>query len=194
MRRSDWLGGLYEETGLFEGPSARWPAWRSRLMAGELVAEALGPIGALTMWGAFARALGDDAVRAAYGPAWPRAVQPGECVYVYREAGAADWLGWGSLRPSVADGVVWLALGVWPAWQGAGWCHRIRTHLLGIAEERWPSMVPIVAILQSNQRHRDRWERWIREGVLPGWVACGHWTAPAPPVVFFAYRPALSVP
>lgn len=152
----------------------------------QLVVHILGP-SALSVWGAFAHVIGDEVTRAAYGPLWPRAAEPTEVVYGYREEGAVEWLGWGSLRPSVADGVVWLALGVWPSWQGSGWCHRIRDHLLSAARGRWPRLVPMIAVLTTNERHRARWARWLRDGTVRGWTECGQWVHPAPSAVFFAY-------
>jgi hypothetical protein len=166
MVLSDLLGGLYEETGLFEGPSILWPA---------VATEVRDPS---PMWAEFAEAVGPEVLRRAYGWDRPRAAAPGERVWVFRDPDGRP-VAWSSVRPDPTIPVAWLALGVWPAYQRQGWADRVRAWTAAQALRDWPWV--LVEIRRENTEHLRRW----LERPPEGWIWVGSLDVPSPGSIFF---------
>jgi len=158
------------------------------------VPRKLSSAGAEALWRAFGETIGLEALRAAYGPYWPRPAMPDEMVLVFEAAvrwdrscqqpGASDPMAWGSARPDPVDPVVWIATGVWPQYQRAGLVGRIRDALMARARARWPERLLMASVLKSNTPHLER----LRRQTPSGWREVGYRDVPAPGEVFFAFQ------
>lgn len=170
MNPSDYLGGVYEETGLFTGVSALWsPYMRVR----ELHADS---DACFVYWHAFGDAIGLDRLREAYGDYWPRRPTPGEQVFAFSDPETGGEIGWASLRRDPVDNFARLALGVWPRFQGKGWAHKIREWTFQAALDRWNVDGCTLEVLWTNDDHL---RRQLERALLGApWQVGGHMDCP----------------
>ena len=113
-------------------------------------------------WRAFGQAIGIDALRRAYGPAWPRAVAPGEAVW--RVLDGWETAAWLSIRVDPVEPWAWYAAGVWPAWQRRGIVHELRAWSLTWLRA-WPDLRGLlIEVLDTNAGYQQALRREVDRG------------------------------
>jgi hypothetical protein len=152
---SQLVGGLYEQTGLFEGPAVYWRDYLSYLRGeapfrgGDMIIRPV--LDPYALYREFGAAIGLEALRAAYGAHWPRAAVLGEEVWEFEDDGR---IGWGSVIYDGTEQVAWLSLGIWPGAQGQKARQRICDWLRDQAFRHTPAQAVMMKVLHSNARYR----------------------------------------
>ncbi len=126
---------------------------------------------AYRMWQEYGEAIGQEALRAAYGDYWPRRQVYREEIFVFRQA--QERIAWCSLRPDPVDPLVWFTAGVWPAWQDRAVVQEVRAWAINLALQWWPQATGLaMEILDTNLAYAVSMRARIEKGTVP-WRAAG---------------------
>jgi hypothetical protein len=143
-----------------------------------LVVRELSPSAASAMWADYEKAIGQVALRDAYGPEWPRPAIAGERLFEFRDPDGQR-VGWGSLLHDQAERLAWHSHGIWPAYQDQRRTRDVSRYLVAWAFTTWPIVGVSAKILETNPRYRE-WFRKRQHDPAFAWRYAGTITIPWP--------------
>lgn len=140
---------------------------------------------AAALWRKYARDVGDEELKKAYGDDWPRTPIEEERIFACGKKMGEGIIGWGCVRRDSPNHIAWLMLGIWPEYQKQGYSVRLSHWLANWAFGNWAVDAVCIQVLRSNKEYIKT--RLQRTHSSP-WKYVGYMDIPPPGSLIFGVK------